>query len=186
MAQVQNLKNKKIAILATDGFEEIELTAPYEELKSDGAKIEIVSDKEKIKSWKNREWGKEFETDRLLEKANVNDYDALIIPGGVINPDKLRRNKRAVEFINDFNRQKKLIASICHGPQLLIEAGLVKDRSVTGFHSIKTDIINAGGKYEDTAVLTDGNIVTSRNPDDIPSFLKKITGILKVEEDYLE
>jgi protease I len=181
MTATKFLKKMNIAILATDGFEEIELTAPMEELRSYGATVDIVSEKENIKSWKNRDWGSEFKTDALLREARVEDYDTLILPGGTINPDRLRRNEKALEFIREFNRQEKLIAAICHGPQLLIEADLLRDKSATSFHSIRTDMINAGAKWEDTAVVRDGNIVTSQNPDTIPAFLKKILDILKLE-----
>jgi protease I len=181
MTATKFLKKMNIAILATDGFEEIELTAPMEELRSYGATVDIVSEKENIKSWKNRDWGSEFKTDALLREARVEDYDTLILPGGTINPDRLRRNEKALEFIREFNRQEKLIAAICHGPQLLIEADLLRDKSATSFHSIRTDMINAGAKWEDSAVVRDGNIVTSQNPDTIPAFLKKILDILKLE-----
>ena len=152
-----------------------------EELRSYGATVHIVSEKEKIKSWKNRDWGSEFEADFTLKDVSVDDYNALILPGGTINPDRLRRNTKAIEFIREFDRQEKLIAAICHGPQLLIEAGLLKGKSATSFHSIKTDVINAGAAWEDTAVVRDGHMVTSQNPDTIPAFLKKIIDILKLE-----
>lgn len=152
-----------------------------EELRSYGATVDIISEKEKLKSWKNRDWGSEFKADVLLGDAAVEDYDVLILPGGTINPDRLRRNGKAVEFIREFNRQEKLIAAICHGPQLLIEADLLRDKSATSFHAIRTDMINAGAQWEDSAVVRDGNILTSQNPDTIPAFLKKILEILKLE-----
>ncbi|MFW5657171.1 MAG: type 1 glutamine amidotransferase domain-containing protein [Bacteroidota bacterium] len=184
MDQVQNLKNKKVAILVTDGFEEIELKAPYDELKSNGATVHIVSDKGKIKSWKDRDWGEEFNTDQLLDKAEINDYDMLILPGGTINPDLLRRNADAVEFVRQFNETGKPIAAICHGPQMLIEAGIVEGREVTSFFSVKTDLINAGAKWRDATVVESGNLITSRNPGDIPAFLKKIINVLKVQPEH--
>jgi len=183
MQQVKNLKNNTIAILTTDGFEEIELTAPKEELAGYGATIHIISDKPKIKSWKNKQWGNEFESDRMLEAANVRDYDMLILPGGVINSDKLRRNKKAIEFIKKFNNENKFIAVICHGLQLLIEAELVKGKTLAAHHAIKTDMKNAGANYEDFGVLKDGNIISARGADDVSAFLKKIIGVLKVENE---
>ena len=175
------LKNNKIAILATDGFEEIELTAPRDELKAHGVEVDIVSDKPVIKSWKHRDWGSEFSSDRLLDRAEAEEYDALILPGGVVNPDLLRRNKKSIDFIKAFSEDNKMIAAICHGPQMLIEADLVKNKEMTSFYSIRTDLINAGAKWKDEPVVIDGNLITSRNPDDIPSFMKKIFDKLKVE-----
>ena len=179
------LKNRKIAILATDGFEEIELKAPLDELRAEGAEVHIVSEKSHIRSWHNRDWHDDFKVDVLLGEADPGDYDMLILPGGVINPDRLRRNSDAVDFIRDFNRSGKLIAAICHGPQMLIEADIVRGRTLTSFHSIKKDLMNAGAKWVDQAVVVDGNLITSRNPGDIPSFMKKVNGILKVEKEYL-
>lgn len=182
MAVSQLLENRKIAILATDGFEEIELTAPMEELRGYGATVHIISEKDKIRSWKNRDWGSEFKADAILKDVSVDDYDVLILPGGTINPDRLRRNKEAIAFIKEFDRQGKLIAAICHGPQLLIEAGLLKGRAATSFHSIRTDMINAGVDWEDTVAVRDGNIITSQSPDTLPAFLKKIIDMLKLEK----
>jgi protease I len=176
------LEKFNIAILATDGFEQIELTAPLDELRSYGATVHILSEKETIRSWKNRDWGSEYKADAVLKNANAGDYDVLILPGGTINPDRLRRNKEAIEFIREFDRQEKLIAAICHGPQLLIEAGLLEGKEATSFHSIKTDMINAGADWKDTVVVRDGNIITSQNPDTIPAFLKMIIDILKTEK----
>ncbi len=178
MQEVEKLKDKTIAILATDGFEEIELAGPKKELEQYGATVHLVADKTKITSWKKKQWGHVFEVDKLIANTSSEGYDALIIPGGVINADKLRRSKKAVEIIQSFNNENKLIAAICHGPQLLIEAGLVKGKTVSGHHAIKTDLINAGANYEDLSVAADNNIVTARGADDVPSFLKKIIGIL--------
>lgn len=180
MQELKILKDKKIAILATDGFEEIELSAPQEELSDYGATVHIVSDKPKIRSWKNKQWGNEFESDRLLDAAKVSDYEMLIIPGGVINADKLRRNKKAIDFIKQFDDQGKLIAAICHGPQLLIECNLVKGKNLTSHQAIKTDMKNAGAHYENFSVLKDGNIITAQKADDVSSFLKKVIDSLKM------
>jgi protease I len=178
MQQVKNLKDKTVAILATDGFEEIELTAPQEELAGYEATIHIISDKPKIRSWKNKQWGNEFSTDRLLDAANISDYDMLILPGGVINSDKLRRNEKAVDIIKKFYDEDKFIAAICHGPQILIETGLVKGKTITAHHAIKTDLKNAGANYEDLGALRDGNIITARGAQDVSEFLKKIIEVL--------
>lgn len=181
MQQDNILKDKAIAIIATDGFEEIELTAPLEELAGYGATIHIISDKPKIKSWKNKEWGSEFKSDRLLDAANFNEYDMLILPGGVINSDKMRRDKNLAKKIKEFYQEGKFIAAICHGPQLLIEAGLVEGNTLTAHYAIKTDLINAGANYEDYGVLRHGNIITARGADDVSTFLKKIISILKLK-----
>ncbi len=168
------LKEKKIAILVTEGFEEVELTQPKAFLENESAIVTIISDKDRIKSWAKTDWGKEFKVDVNIDDAEVDDYDMLLIPGGVINPDKLRRNARAVALVKEFNAKNKLIASICHGPQMLIEAGIVKDRAITSFYSIRTDLQNAGAMWVDSEIVVDRNIITSRNPDDIPAFNKKI------------
>ena len=185
MTQDKFLKGKKIAILATDGFEEIELKAPMEELKTAGAEVYIVSEKPLIRSWHHRDWHKDFNVDVLLENATPENYDMLFLPGGVINPDRLRRNENAVNFIRKFNKTGNLIGAICHGPQMLIEADIVKGRKLTSFHSIRKDLENAGAEWVDSAVVIDGNLVTSRHPGDIPALMKKINGILKVEKEYL-
>jgi protease I len=168
------LKGKKIAILATDGFEEVELTEPKKILESEGAGCHIVSDNAKITSWHERQWNEEFEADIRIEQASAEDYDALILPGGVISPDRLRRNKKAVDLVRDFNSLGKLIAAICHGPQMLIEADIVKDKALTSFHSIKTDLKNAGANWADADAVVDKNLVTSRHPDDLRSFCLRI------------
>ncbi len=166
--------NKNIAILATNGFERVELTEPQKALKEAGIITHIISDHKKITSWHNRQWWDEFDVDVLLNKANADDYDMLLLPGGVINPDRLRRERQAIELITHFMEQNKPIAAICHGPQLLIEAGLVSGKTMTSFISIKTDLINAGANWIDEEVVEDNNLITSRNPGDIPAFNKKI------------
>jgi protease I len=180
MDKTANVFDKTIAILATDGFEEIELTAPKEELENQGFRVHIASDKPKIKSWHKGNWGNEFQSDVLLENLNPREYHALVIPGGVINPDKLRRNALAVEIIRDFDRQHKLIAAICHGPQLLIEADLVKGKNMTSHRALKTDMKNAGAMYEDIGVIKDNNYITAQGPDDVKAFSGKIIESLMV------
>jgi protease I len=180
MDKTANVFDKTIAILATDGFEEIELTAPKEELENQGFLVHIVSDKPEIRSWQKGDWGKEFQVDVLLENLNPRDYQALVIPGGVINPDKLRRNAHAVEIIRDFDRQHKVIAAICHGPQLLIEADLVKGRNMTSHLALKTDMKNAGAMFEDIGVIKDNNYITAQGPDDVTAFTGKIIESLMV------
>ncbi len=171
---------KKIAILTEEGFEEIELTSPKEAMEKEGFKTEIISTKsEKIKSWNDGNWSNEYKVDQVVENVNASDYDALFIPGGVINPDKLRRSEEALSFIRDFFKQKKPVASICHGPQVLISADVVKDRKMTSFHSVKDDIINAGAKWEDSEVVVDNGLVTSRNPDDLEAFNAKLIEEIK-------
>jgi len=169
------LNDKKVAILATDGFEQSELFSPLERLRKEGATVHIISDKlEPIKGWNEGNWGKEIEVDKTLSQANVDDYNALVLPGGVINPDTLRINSEALTLVRDFFKQGKPVAAICHAPQLLIEADVVSGRKMTGYKSIKTDLINAGAKWEDKAVVVDAGLVTSRNPSDLDAFNDKI------------
>lgn len=169
------LEGKSIAILATDGFEESELLEPKKALENAGAETSIISLKKgKIKGWSKGNWGKSIDVDFSLDEADPEDFDALMIPGGVMNPDKLRVDERAVEFAQDFVDSGKPIASICHGPQLLIETGILAGRKVTSWPSLRTDIINAGGHWYDAEVITDQGLVTSRKPEDIPAFNKKM------------
>lgn len=170
-----SLSGKLVAIVTENGFEEVELTEPRKALEQEGAEVHIVSpQKEKVVSWDKKNWGKDFPVDKSIDQASADDYDAVMIPGGVINPDSLRRSKEAVAFIRSFFEQGKPVASICHGPQVLIETGGVKGRKLTSFHSIKTDLINAGAEWTDQECVTDQGLVTSRNPDDIPAFNKKM------------
>ncbi|ELR73195.1 ThiJ/PfpI family protein [Fulvivirga imtechensis AK7] len=167
------LRNKKVAILVTNGFEEVELTEPKRALERAGAVAHIVSpEKSKVKAWDKKEWGKEYNVDQPLNNADPTDYDALLLPGGVINPDHLRMNAKAVSFVNRFIEDGKPIAAICHGPWTLIETGALKGRRVTSYASIKTDLINAGADWVDEEVVVDRGLVTSRNPGDIPAFCK--------------
>ncbi|MRT15797.1 type 1 glutamine amidotransferase [Vitellibacter sp. q18] len=167
--------NKRVAILATDGFEESELKSPKQAMEKEGFKVDIISEKDgKIKAWSNGNWSNEYEVNGTLKNTSAKDYNALVLPGGVINPDKLRRNEDALSFVKHFFEQKKPVAAICHGPQTLISAGVVKGRKMTSFHSIKDDLINAGAHWVDEEVVVDEGFVTSRNPDDLPAFNSKL------------
>ena len=169
------LKGKKVAILTENGFEEVELTSPKKELEAVGAEVHIVSpQKNKVKAWDHDHWSIELPVDVILEKANADDYDALVIPGGVINPDKMRVNKQCVEFVQQFLEAGKPVAAICHGPQLLIETGLINGRNMTSYPSIKTDLENAGVLWADKEVVVDNGLVTSRSPKDLQAFNKKV------------
>jgi protease I len=171
-----NLDGKKVAILATDGFEQDELFSPLEALQKANADVKIVSpSKEKeIKAWKYTDWGKKIKVDLTLDKAKAEDFDALVLPGGVINPDHLRREPAAVQFVKSFFQSGKPVAAICHGPQMLIEADVVRGRKLTSFTSIKTDLKNAGAEWLDEKVVVDNGLVTSRSPDDLPAFNAKM------------
>lgn len=169
------LSGRSIAILATDGFEQSELFAPMEALENEGAQVEVVSiGKGEIKGWDHTNWGKTIEVTKSLEEASADDYDCLMLPGGVINPDLLRKEEAAVDFAKSFLEKGKPVAAICHGPQLLIETGLLSGRRMTSYTSIKTDLINAGVSWVDKEVIVDKGLVTSRNPGDIPAFCKKM------------
>ena len=171
---------KRIAILATDGFEESELKSPKEYLEEQGWTAEIVSLKAgKIKGWADGNWSNAYEVTTTVDDANPEHYDALMLPGGVINPDQLRRNEKAVEFVRAFFKAKKPVAAICHAPQLLIEADVVKGRKMTSFSSIKKDLVNAGALWEDAEVVCDHGLITSRNPNDLPAFNKKMVEEIK-------
>ena len=170
-----DIAKARVAILATDGYERSELREPLEQLRAKGATVEVVSPKRgEIRSWDKDDWGDSVPVDRSIAEAKVEDYDALVLPGGQINPDKLRLEDAAVAFVRAFAKSGKPVAAICHGPWLLVEAGVVRDRDVTSYRSIRTDIVNAGGKWQDSEVVTDEGIVTSRNPDDLPAFIAKI------------
>ena len=170
-----DLENAKIAILMTDGFEHSEFQKPYEALKEKNADVEVVSLKvEKIKSWKDGNWGEEVNVDKTVDQVSASDYRGLVLPGGVINPDKLRMNDKAVEFVKGFFEEGKPIAAICHGPWTMIETGALKGRKLTSYPSLRTDLENAGATWEDKEVVVDQGLVTSRNPDDLPAFCKKM------------
>ena len=169
------LTGKKVAILTETGFEEVELTSPKKALEDEGATVHILSpQKDKVQAWNNDQWSIEVPVDVQISDAKFDDYDALMLPGGVINPDRLRRDKDSVAFAKQFLETGKPLAAICHGPQLLIETGLLKGRDMTSFFSIKTDIQNAGANWYDMAAVVDNGLVTSRSPDDLEAFNKKM------------
>lgn len=166
-----NLTGKKIAILATHGFEESELLQPQAALQAAGADTKVISlEMGTIKGWNDKNWGQEVPVDLTIDKAKPDEFDALLLPGGVMNPDQLRMNPKAVHFARAFFDAHKPIAAICHGPWLLVEAGIVKGRTLTSWPSLKTDIINAGGKWVDQDVVSEQGLITSRKPADIPAF----------------
>ena len=169
--QTGSLTGKTIAILATDGFEQAELIEPRKALEKAGAKTIVIAPKGgRIRGWKMKDWGDSVAVDATLDDTDPDDYAALMLPGGVINPDRLRMDGRAVKFVRSFFESSKPVAAICHGPVMLIEANVLKDRRLTSWPSLKTDIGNAGGRWTDDAVVVDRGLVTSRKPDDIPAF----------------
>jgi protease I len=169
------LRNKRVAALVENGFEQSELLEPKKALEAAGAQVDIVSPQSgKVKGWQHTDWGQEVPVDRQLEQAKADQYDALLLPGGVMNPDKLRANGRAVAFVKAFVDAGKPIAAICHGPWTLIEAGAVQGRRMTSWPSLQTDLRNAGANWVDQEVVTDNGLVTSRKPDDIPAFNRKM------------
>jgi len=169
-----SLNNRKVAILTEEGFEQVELTSPKEALEKAGATVDIVSPKTgKIKAWNNTDWGIEVQVDKPLNEVSPDDYDALVLPGGVLNPDKLRQNKQAVAFVSAFLDERKPIAAICHGPQMLIETGMIGGRTLTSFPSLQTDLQNAGARWVDQEVVVDNGLVTSRKPADLDAFNTK-------------
>lgn len=171
----QSLQNKKVAVLVANGFEESEFTDPVKALKNAGASVTVVSLKPgKVKAWAEKDWGGEYEVNDTVEKVSSESFDALVLPGGVMNPDLLRVNDDAVRFVKGFVEEAKPIAAICHGPWTLIEAGAVNGRKMTSYPSIKTDLINAGADWQDKEVVTDNGIVTSRSPKDLPAFCAKM------------
>jgi protease I len=173
MAQVLN--GKKVAILVADGFEQVELTEPKQALEEAGAETAVVSpNNDWVKGWNRTDWGDEFVVNEPLAAAKPEEYDALLLPGGVMNPDKLRRNQRALQFVKAFFDAGKPVAAICHGPWTLIDAGVVKGRKLTSYESIQTDLKNAGAEWTDREVVVDNGLVTSRKPDDLPAFNRKM------------
>lgn len=174
-----DLNGYKIAILATNGFEQSELMEPMRQLSSAGARVTVISPEEgEIKGWKEEDWGESVKVDLALGNANIGDFDALILPGGQMNPDILRANPDAVAFVRDFVETGKPIAAICHAPWLLIEAGVAEGRTMTSYGSIRTDLENAGANVVDKEVAIDGNIITSRSPEDLPAFNEAIANAL--------
>jgi protease I len=175
MKDNERLNGKRIAILATEGVEQSELEEPREALDQAGAETDLISPQSgEIHAWDGDDFGDTFEVDVRLEDANANDYDGLLLPGGVMNPDKLRMEPKAVEFVRAFFEAGKPVAAICHGPQLLIEAEVVRGRKMTSYPSVKKDLMNAGANWVDEEVVVDNGLVTSRKPDDIPAFNAKM------------
>jgi protease I len=171
----QTLNGVKVAILATDGFEQSELLDPRRALDQAGARTTVVSLKSgEIKGWNHKEWGEAIAVDNTVDAVDAKSFDALLLPGGVMNPDKLRMDAKAVAFVKAFFAAKKPVAAICHGPWTIIEAGAAKGRTLTSWPSLKTDVQNAGGTWVDQETMVDGNLVTSRNPQDIPAFNREI------------
>ena len=180
MATTEPLLSRRILIMAADGFEQSELEVPLERLQDAGAKIDIASlEMGDITGWDEDDWGDEIEVDLKISDVHIDNYDALILPGGQINPDLLRVDDDAVALIRDFAATGKPVAAICHAPWLLIEAGLAKGRRLTCYKSIRTDVANAGAEVVDEAVVIDGNIITSRCPDDLPAFCDAIVEALQ-------
>jgi protease I len=174
-ANSPSLSGKRVAILATDGVEQVELTEPRKALDAAGAKTKVVSPKSgSIKGWNFTNWGDDIKVDVALDSTSPDDFDALMLPGGVINPDTLRMNEDAVNFVRAFFEAGKPVASICHGPWMLVEADVVRGRNVTSWPSLRTDLRNAGANWTDSESVTDHGLVTSRKPDDIPAFSRKM------------
>jgi len=172
---MKQLEGKKVAILVADGFEQVELTGPRQALDAAGAETQIVSPaKGKVKGWQHTEWGDEMKVDVPLDQARADQFDALLLPGGVMNPDHLRRNPQAQQLVKAFFDADKPVAAICHGPWTLIDAGVARGRKMTSYETIQTDLKNAGVQWVDQEVVIDGNLTTSRKPDDIPAFNKAI------------
>jgi protease I len=177
-SMANTLKGKTVAILATDGFEQSELMKPKQALEEAGAKTKVISPADKkIKGWNHKEWGEEVAVDVPLKSADPTKFDALLLPGGVMNPDQLRMDPEAVKFVKSFFDQRKPVAAICHGPWMLVEAGAVHGRTVTSWPSLKTDIRNAGGTWVDEEVTVGNGVVTSRKPDDIPAFNREMIAL---------
>ncbi|WP_299224886.1 type 1 glutamine amidotransferase domain-containing protein [uncultured Psychroserpens sp.] len=177
---MENLNKKTVAILATNGFEESELREPKKALEAAGADVHIVSlESGEIKGWADGNWSNAYQVDKTIDEVDQSDYNALMLPGGQINPDLLRKNKDAVAFVRSFFENHKPVGAICHAPWLLAEADVLKDRKITSYDSIKVDMLNAGANWVDEEVVVDAGLVTSRCPDDLPAFNAKL-----VEEVY--
>jgi len=169
------LSGKRVAVLATDGFEQSELTEPVNQLKQAGATVHVVSIKSgQIRGWDKKDWGDSIDVDKTVDEIDGTEYDALVLPGGVINPDRLRMNTRAVALVRKMFNDKKPIGAICHGPWMLVEADVVKDRKVTSWQSLRTDLRNAGAEWVDGEAIVDQGLITSRSPDDLPAFCNKL------------
>jgi len=177
--QSGTLNGMRVAILATQGFEQVELTKPKEALEKAGAKVDVIAPESgiksgKIKGWNTKDWGDSVKADLELSKAKADSYDALVLPGGVMNPDKLRMDPQAVAFVKSFVSAGKPIAAICHGPWTLIEADAVRGKTITSWPSLQTDLRNAGANWVDQEVAEDKGLITSRKPDDIPAFNQRM------------
>lgn len=171
---------KRIAILATDGFEQSELMEPRKRLKDAGFQVDVIAPKPgEIRGWKEKEWGDTVAVDVELSKASPEDYDALVLPGGQMNPDVLRMESAAVEFVRAFDQAGKPLAAICHAPWLLVEAGAVEGRELTSWPSLRSDLVNAGANWKDAEVVVDAHLITSRKPDDIPAFTDAVIHALR-------
>ncbi len=180
---MQSLQGKKVAILVADGFEQVELTEPQKALEQAGARTQIVSPAEgKVKGWNHTEWGQQLPVDVPLKAAKPDDYDALLLPGGVMNPDKLRILPEAQRFVKSFFDAGKPVAAICHAPWTLIDAGVAKGKKLTSWPTLQNDLKNAGAQWVDQQVVTDGNLVTSRKPDDIPAFNQAMVELFAHQE----
>lgn len=178
---MSSIENARILIISTHGFEQSELEFPRDQLRAKGAEVHVATpDGKAIKGWEGKDWGREAEADLKIADAKADDYDAIVLPGGQINPDLLRVEEDALTLIKTFHDQGKVIAAICHAPWLLVEAGIVKGRDVTSYASIRTDVENAGGNWHDKEVVADQGIVTSRKPDDLKAFVSKI--VEEIEE----
>ncbi len=174
------IMEKRIAIVATNGFEEVELTSPKEAMEKEGFKVDIISpEKGKIKSWDKDHWGKEFDVDKAVNEVSAKQYNALVLPGGVLTPDNLRINEDVLVFVRDFFKQSKPVAAICHGPWTLINAEVVEGRTMTSYPTLRKDLENAGALWVDKEVVVDEALVTSRNPDDLPAFNSKLIEEIK-------
>ena len=174
------LIEKRVAILATDGFEQSEFNKPIKKLKKEGIIVDVISiHKGKIKGWKKMKWGNKYKVDVTIENALSFDYDMLVLPGGVMNSDSLRTNESVIKFVSEFFEKGKPIAAICHAASILIETGFLKGKKLTSYYSIKTDLINAGAEWIDAEVVLDNNLITSRCPKDLPAFCNKIIEVIK-------
>src|SRR5690606_9741380 len=175
LKMANKLEGKKIAIVVTDGFEQVELTEPKKALEEAGAETHLIALKEgEVKGWNHTDWGDKFKVDKTIDKVNADDYSALLLPGGVMSPDKLRVSEQRVRCVSKFMERGKPVAAICHGPWTLIETGKLQGRKMTSYHTLKTDLKNAGAEWVDQEVVVDNGLITSRKPDDIPAFNKKM------------
>jgi protease I len=174
-----DIRQAKVLIIATDGFEQSELEKPLNQLREKGATVDVASPAKtqqpgQIMGWDQTNWGRPVQVTKTLDEVDASAYDALVIPGGQINPDKLRLEPKAIEIVRRFTQDGKVVAAVCHGPWLLVEAGVAKGRKVTSWPSVKTDLMNAGANWVDSEVVTDQGIITSRKPDDLDAFVSKI------------